>query len=481
MTFGDLLRKLIEQSGKSISSVSKDAEIERTSLHKAMTGERTLPYPAVKKLAAYLRLSPHEQKVFFEYYDMQVQGPHCFASRKTIVHILKEISSLPFPDKKQNLVLLMNHSENAKTEDKPQLLSGLYAVRNRLRRMIDLELQEKDPELFLFLPVDDGFTMYYLYNVLSEYETDLKVTHIIPYRVENETRDNDSLEILERILPLTLMIPMQYHSYFYYNKYEAVATPFPYYLITSSGILMVSENYETACQISSGEMVFYYQSFFRQTTEKCTPLLHVQKDIFTILRTYADTVEKNSFYTFMRQPCMGKFYTMQLIEKKVKKDLPFREQLVRESQKRFSDLAQVTGNYYTFFTRDGLQEFLLNGIIYDIPQQVIDALSVEERLVLVKGLRDAVADDSVTGRIVNDERLTLPRYLSFCVNAKNKVDIFTLQRHENDEQFYNIHIDEPLLGRKFMDFVLFLPKSEYVLDKEETLRIIDDLLEKAEH
>ena len=178
---------------------------------------------------------------------------------------------------------------------------------------------------------------------------------------------------------------------------------------------------------------------------------------------------------------MGKFYTMQLIEKKVKKDLPFREQLVRESQKRFSDLAQVTGNYYTFFTRDGLQEFLLNGIIYDIPQQVIDALSVEERLVLVKGLRDAVADDSVTGRIINDERLTLPRYLSFCVNAKNKVDIFTLQRHENDEQFYNIHIDEPLRGRKFMDFVLFLPKSEYVLDKEETLRIIDDLLEKAEH
>ena len=56
MTFGDLLRKLIEQSGESISAVARGAEIERTSLHKALAGERTLPYPTVKKLAAYLRL-----------------------------------------------------------------------------------------------------------------------------------------------------------------------------------------------------------------------------------------------------------------------------------------------------------------------------------------------------------------------------------------------------------------------------------------
>lgn len=75
MTFGDLLRKLIEQSGNSISAAARGAEIERTTLQKALSGERTLPYPAMKKLAAYLRLTPHEQKIFCEYYDMQIQGP----------------------------------------------------------------------------------------------------------------------------------------------------------------------------------------------------------------------------------------------------------------------------------------------------------------------------------------------------------------------------------------------------------------------
>lgn len=78
--------------------------------------------------------------------------------------------------------------------------------------------------------------------------------------------------------------------------------------------------------------------------------------------------------------------------------------------------------------------------------------------------------------MIADEQLVLPAYLSFSVNARNKLDIFTLQRYAGDERFYNIHIDEPFLGGKFMDFVLFLPKSEYVRSKEETLRVIDGML-----
>ena len=478
MTFGDLLRKLIEQSGESISAVARGAEIERTSLHKALTGERTLPYPAVKKLAAYLRLSPHEQKMFYEYYDMQIQGPHCFESRKTIVKILRELSNLPIMDEEQKLVMTIKPGECAKQEEENQLISGVYAVRNRMRRIIDLELQEKEPELFLFLPADDGFTMYYLYNVFSEYQTNLKITHIIPYAVADADRENKGLEILERILPLVLTAPMQYHSYFYYDKYEVVATPFPYYLITSSGVLSISENYEAACLISSEKTLDHYHRFFRHATEECSSLIRVQQDIFSILQTYADTVGKNSCYVFMRQPCMGRFYTDQLIEKKMKKELSFWKQLVEESKKHFSVLSQMTGDYYTFFTREGIRKFMESGVICDIPQQVMEPLDMEERLMLVQNLRDSIADDSVTGRVINDEQLVLPRYLSFCVNAKNKLDIFTLQRYKNDERFYTIHIDESLVGRKFMDFVLFLPKSEYVLSKEKTLNIIDELLEK---
>ena len=188
MTFGDLLRKLIEQSGNSISAAARGAEIERTTLQKALSGERTLPYPAMKKLAAYLRLTPHEQKIFCEYYDMQIQGPSSFESRKTIVRILRELSRLPIPEEKQKLVLTVRPGSEVEEKEEQKLITGVYAVRNRIRRMIDMELQEKNPELLLFMPADDGFTMYYLYNVLSEYETSLEITHIIPYGAAGESQ-----------------------------------------------------------------------------------------------------------------------------------------------------------------------------------------------------------------------------------------------------------------------------------------------------
>ncbi len=476
MTFGDLLRKLIEQSGNSISAAARGAEIERTTLQKALSGERTLPYPAMKKLAAYLRLTPHEQKIFCEYYDMQIQGPSSFESRKTIVRILRELSRLPIPEEKQKLVLTVRPGSEVEEKEEQKLITGVYAVRNRIRRMIDMELQEKNPELLLFMPADDGFTMYYLYNVLSEYETSLEITHIIPYGAAGESQGKEGLEILERVLPLALTAATRYHSYFYYNKYEVVATPFPYYLITAAGVLLISENYETACLLSSREMLEHFRYFFRQAAEQCSPLLQVQQNIFEILQTYAETVEKSSYYTFMRQPCLGKLYTPELIEKKIRQGIPFREKLVEESKKRFSELAETTGDYYTFFTEEGLREFLDTGVICDIPREAIDVLSMEERIFLLEKFRDAVADDSITGRMISDEQLVLPAYLSFSVSARNKLDIFTLQRYAGDERFYNIHIDEPFLGGKFMDFVLFLPKSEYVRSKEETLRRIDEML-----
>ena len=42
--FSNYLRKLIDQSGESIASISRNAGIERTSIHKALKDERILSY-----------------------------------------------------------------------------------------------------------------------------------------------------------------------------------------------------------------------------------------------------------------------------------------------------------------------------------------------------------------------------------------------------------------------------------------------------
>lgn len=62
--FSNYLRKLIDQSGESIASISRNAGIERTSIHKALKDERILSYKAMQILARYFGLCTEERQEF---------------------------------------------------------------------------------------------------------------------------------------------------------------------------------------------------------------------------------------------------------------------------------------------------------------------------------------------------------------------------------------------------------------------------------
>lgn len=474
--FGDFLKKQIDQIGESISAVARGTGIERTSLSKAINGDRNLPYYTLKKLISYLHLSPYEQEILYEYYNMQIQGEERFESRKIIVRLLGVLSNLSFSEYKYR----KNDSlENIEVFEKEgSFYSGKYTVHNIMRRMIDQELEEKHPGILLFLPTDDEFLMYYFYNIFSEYVIDIEVQHIIPYGIGDCFNNCKGLEILERVLPMALTASSKYHSYFYYNKYEDMAVPFPYYMITSTKILQIAENYERAYVVSAKKICEYYRNYFEQAVKKCFSLLYVENDIFEIFKSYKLIEEANSCYTIAYQPCMVKFYTSELIEKKVRSDLPYREELIEECKKRFAVIENLTGDYYTFFTADGVREFADTGIIRDIPRQIITPLTKEERVMLLTNLRDSIADDTIMGRFVADGKLALPKDITICVNAKNKVDILSVPQNTQEIVFYSLYFEERILTEKFMDFMLFLPKSEYALSKEDTIGMIDEILSR---
>ena len=72
--FSNYLRKLIDQSGESIASISRNAGIERTSIHKALKDERILSYKAMQILARYFGLCTEERQEFFRLHDISLQG-----------------------------------------------------------------------------------------------------------------------------------------------------------------------------------------------------------------------------------------------------------------------------------------------------------------------------------------------------------------------------------------------------------------------
>lgn len=65
--FSTYLKRLIADSGESISSLARTIGAERTSIHKALADERILSYKTVQALARHFNLSVNERKDFFSY------------------------------------------------------------------------------------------------------------------------------------------------------------------------------------------------------------------------------------------------------------------------------------------------------------------------------------------------------------------------------------------------------------------------------
>ena len=68
--FSTYLKRLIADSGESISSLARTIGAERTSIHKALADERILSYKTVQALARHFNLSVDERKDFFQLYDI---------------------------------------------------------------------------------------------------------------------------------------------------------------------------------------------------------------------------------------------------------------------------------------------------------------------------------------------------------------------------------------------------------------------------
>ena len=68
--FSEYLHLLIQNRNISIAKLARESGVERTTIHKALTGGRILPYRAVEMLAYHLKLSPQEGQKLRHYYNL---------------------------------------------------------------------------------------------------------------------------------------------------------------------------------------------------------------------------------------------------------------------------------------------------------------------------------------------------------------------------------------------------------------------------
>lgn len=482
--FSNYLKYLIERNQQSISQLSRISGVERTTIHKALSDERILAYKSVEKLAQAFCLSPYEKSQFFSYHSMLLQGEDTYEARQIIRDIFKRLADIPVSALTHKKRTIWSQSLSAPSNE--QFFHGALAVTDIIKYVLDQEVFYQDhPEIYLNFSLENTFLENHIFLLYQQEEKAVNISHIIPfpYRKNMESSAKYGLNLLKWILPLCLVANNNYHPYFYYDHSTVsyYSDPLPYYIITRELLLCLSEDLKTAILYTNPEIIQFYRQSALNTLTQCEALLTYSMNPFDILQQYMNASTSDGYYTIMSQPCVGKFYTRELIAAKIPQSLPFYQELVEMTDKRFQILRETTSNYYTIYTYQGIKGLAETGIICDLPRQYVDVFTEKERFSLIRSLRDDIANESIIGPMINPATFQIPEYLTFTIDPQRGTHIFTNLLFEEKAYYCNIHIIEPILSAAFYDFITNLPSSEYVYTKEDTLAMLDILLMEYEY
>ncbi|MCC8127450.1 MAG: hypothetical protein LIO92_08630 [Clostridiales bacterium] len=474
--FSNYLKNLLNQNNEPIASVARSIHAERTSIHKALSDERTLPYWVVHALANHFHLSPEERREFFRTYEMLIQGEDAWHNRAAVSDLLNHLSSLHFQPTPLNSNPLTPPSSFVLSED---LVEGEYAVQNTIYTLLRQEISENTNTVFrLFLPSGIDLSAIFMQLWLGGADFHVEQFFWFPTSVHNDYSQN--IRTLRQIIPLCLIARDSYHPYYFYEHPSYLSiNPLNYYIITPHYLILIAQDQSSAYVHRSNQMIRLYSDYFQELKINCEPLTSFPADVPAVLEKYASFTRPKGSFTLMSQPCFGRYYTPELIAKYLRCSDDCRPSLYEATIRRFSLVQNIDKDFYTVFSEKGLQYFAETGILLEMPPEYTPAIDLDDRRLLLSQLREDIASGNIIGLIARPSYLHLPDYLFLYADPDGDTIFDTTTNYIYGAYYCDIHISEKSVCRAFQDFFRSLPGSQLVYPQEDTLRILDETINKC--
>ena len=268
--FSQYLRDLLQAKGLTVSALARLSGIERTALSKTLTGQRVLPYVALDGLIHHLRLTPGEERRLRSYYDAQFEKEGLRQSREIVGKLFSDLARLDFTApafEESRLLLDLDGYAGARS-----IFSGASNVHPLLRMILSQELTRRDARVELTVPPTDTFLRDELLRRYLDGRMGAQVQQIIAFDASGEAEDINlhNLECFCQILLICLLSKRNYHPYYYYDSLAARYTdPFPYFLVTHSCAVCLSEDGSQAMLLRGTDQVEQYHRHFQSLLKRC--------------------------------------------------------------------------------------------------------------------------------------------------------------------------------------------------------------------
>lgn len=478
-TFSKTLEAHFRQLDLSQTKLAKLAGIERTHLHKILSGDR-IPADrnAVIRLAEALTLSTPQTDELLHLYAKARIGDDVYDRHCLVRDILKDIGSYSHESP-----ITFNTTRTIEAENIPdfQILSGSIEINAIINTVIEIETTRPNPQISLLVQPTHQYLMDTLV-VAARRNPTLSIQHIICLQNGIHPAHNNSynLTCLKNIFPL-LIAGSDYTPLCYYGNIDDhlhFASIHPYLILAGGFAICLSYDLTTGVLYKSTQFLQYYQSIFEGITRNAKPMIRNLHGPFDVLAHYASldiqSDMRDDYLFFAPEPCLGYFFTNQFLRKHITPELPGIDEIIQLFQMRseaFWSKSQYGHCLASFFTEEGLDNLLSTGRITEIPEAFYSPLEVKETRSMLRSALSASDKGSYLPVILNGNAFKMPRNLIIAAYNEGTVSMMYMHPAYGPLSF---DFSEPSLAFSFYNFLQYLKTSELVLPPERTREILEE-------
>lgn len=295
------------------------------------------------------------------------------------------------------------------------------------------------------------------------------------------TDSNINLEYLSEILSLVNNLGDSYHVYYQYvrgNEQDYGPFLWPYYILMPGKIFFLSADCKSGYLEDSPELVNLAHQTFRNRIQNAPRLFQVYTDYAKAFHAYCSNFQNFGLpvYTMENAPCMALMYdeeTLGLLTSRLPADFA---PLILEAKKFYELTGSQPMTTEMFFSMEGLQLFLKEGVPIGGIAVFLDAIPEELRRPMLRRFLQNQKAQNVQVHILNSTELplTYPLMMEFFAPPR-KISLFLLNPQK---QILYIEISEDSVCEAFLDFMAHLEDLKLACSSEETeARILDALSE----
>lgn len=466
------IRSLIHENKLSVYSIAKSTGVNRSTLQKALTGDRNLSLRQFRAITTALPITSDEKALLYNDYLQYTWTKERLENNSYILDILNTISVI-LDDKTFELPKPCNSEFN----------NNLYSD-NEVKEVITHilgEILENNTicNLYIYIPFFDDF---FEKNILPFTERiNCKVSVIFDVLKNNESYNTLNLTAFKNVLPLLFNGEQKYKLHYNYIEsynYDKRPVIYPFHIIIDNKAILLNPELNKAIVISDKKIISNMVDAHILKLKNITPMNATYTDIFQCVKQLNEkNTQGDTTYSINYEPCISSFVPLEMYDTLISDDMPFKSQFLKTISTRTEQLSS-SGKRFFIFNEASIDEFVEKGNIIIGGHPYLRCCTLEERKTILEVMLKAIDEHKVTMRAFSAENINVSRrYELTNVRANNLLNIIV---YTDNGGLNLLSINHPFINQSIISFIKDIVSTRRTFDEKETKALFENAIKKID-